>query len=178
MVFDDDPEELQIKELVSGDGPSWNKVFSGMVSYLWIPDGEFRAAFLTYHSFGHLVHRSSTFDSHRKDACIVSPVVGLQSYNAQSYPLRAADWTNQTLPSKLKNLCNGCCPSFLANIHYMLISLLILPLMINPRKHPPHPFFWSRTLPFPLLRGKRKRAFFSSYSPLDYHGSSVYAVAI
>ncbi|RVW25957.1 hypothetical protein CK203_114086 [Vitis vinifera] len=104
MVFDDDPEELQIKELVSGDGPSWNKVYgdptkldsmnldelhhSSWYSVAWypiygIPDGEFRAAFLTYHSFGHLVHRSSTFDSHRKDACIVSPVVGLQSYNAQ-----------------------------------------------------------------------------------------------
>ncbi|XP_022742487.1 uncharacterized protein LOC111293798 [Durio zibethinus] len=49
-----------------------------------IPYGNFRAAFLTYHSLGHLVRRSSKFDYPSVDACIVSPVVGLQSYNAQS----------------------------------------------------------------------------------------------
>ncbi|KAK8541822.1 hypothetical protein V6N12_014445 [Hibiscus sabdariffa] len=48
-----------------------------------IPDGNFRAAFLTYHSLGHLVRRNSKFDYPRVDACVVSPVVGLQSYNAQ-----------------------------------------------------------------------------------------------
>ncbi|XVF41521.1 hypothetical protein PTKIN_Ptkin01aG0286200 [Pterospermum kingtungense] len=48
-----------------------------------IPDGNFRAAFLTYHSLGHFVRRSSNFDHPSADACIVSPVVGLQSYNAQ-----------------------------------------------------------------------------------------------
>ncbi|XVF34593.1 hypothetical protein REPUB_Repub18cG0072000 [Reevesia pubescens] len=48
-----------------------------------IPNGNFRAAFLTYHSLGHLVRRSSKFDYSSVDACIVSPVVGLQSYNAQ-----------------------------------------------------------------------------------------------
>lgn len=48
-----------------------------------IPDGNFRAAFLTYHSLGHLVRRSSTFHSLCEDVSIVSPVVGLQSYNAQ-----------------------------------------------------------------------------------------------
>lgn len=42
-----------------------------------IPDGNFRAAFLTYHSLGHLVRRNGIED------CVVSPVVGLQSYNAQ-----------------------------------------------------------------------------------------------
>lgn len=48
-----------------------------------IPDGNFRAAFLTYHSLGHMVRRSAKFDISNADACIVSPVVGLQSYNAQ-----------------------------------------------------------------------------------------------
>lgn len=43
-----------------------------------IPDGNFRAAFLTYHSFGHLVCRNGVEDS------VVSPVVGLQSYKAQA----------------------------------------------------------------------------------------------
>lgn len=48
-----------------------------------IPDGNFRAAFLTYHSLGHLVHRHAKFESRNVDSCIVSPVVGLRSYNAQ-----------------------------------------------------------------------------------------------
>ncbi|OMO78035.1 hypothetical protein CCACVL1_14696 [Corchorus capsularis] len=48
-----------------------------------IPDGNLRAAFLTYHSLGHLVRRSSKFDYPSMDTCIISPVVGLQSYNAQ-----------------------------------------------------------------------------------------------
>lgn len=38
-----------------------------------IPD--FRASFLTYHSLGHFAHATG--------ACIVLPVVGLQSYNIQ-----------------------------------------------------------------------------------------------
>ncbi|KAE8720773.1 Kunitz family trypsin and protease inhibitor protein [Hibiscus syriacus] len=41
-------------------------------------------SFLTYHSLGHLVRRSSKFDDYPSvDACVVSPVVGLQSCNAQ-----------------------------------------------------------------------------------------------
>uniref|UniRef100_A0A5B7AHP7 Uncharacterized protein n=1 Tax=Davidia involucrata TaxID=16924 RepID=A0A5B7AHP7_DAVIN len=93
-----------IKELVRGDGLSQCRAYGdpttldlvdlhdlhpkSWYSVAWypiyrIPDGNFRAAFLTYHSLGHLVHRSSTSDSFGVDACIVSPVVGLQSYNAQ-----------------------------------------------------------------------------------------------
>ncbi|KAJ0104652.1 hypothetical protein Patl1_19315 [Pistacia atlantica] len=48
-----------------------------------IPDGNFRAAFLTYHSLGHMIRRSTKVNSANVDS-IVSPVVGLQSYNAQS----------------------------------------------------------------------------------------------
>lgn len=94
----------KIRELVKGDGPSHCKVYgdptkldsinlqdlhpSSWYSVAWypiyrIPDGNFRAAFLTYHSLGHLVCRSAKFDKPSADACIVSPVVGLQSYNAQ-----------------------------------------------------------------------------------------------
>ncbi|KAL2477677.1 Protein CHROMATIN REMODELING 24 [Forsythia ovata] len=47
-----------------------------------IPDSTLRAAFLTYHSLGHLVRRNPIYDS-SVDTCIVSPVVGLQSYIAQ-----------------------------------------------------------------------------------------------
>ncbi|KAH0976108.1 hypothetical protein GBA52_018007 [Prunus armeniaca] len=94
----------KIKELVRGDGLSHSKVYGdptkldsinlndlhprSWYSVAWypiyrIPDGNFRAAFLTYHSLGHLVHRHAKFESRNVDSCIVSPVVGLRSYNAQ-----------------------------------------------------------------------------------------------
>ncbi|XP_061988168.1 uncharacterized protein LOC133706647 isoform X2 [Rosa rugosa] len=95
----------KIKELVRGDGHSHSKVYGdpttldsinlndlhprSWYSVAWypiyrIPDGNFRAAFLTYHSLGCLVRRNANFESRSVDDCIVSPVVGLQSYNAQS----------------------------------------------------------------------------------------------
>ncbi|RVW69953.1 hypothetical protein CK203_052692 [Vitis vinifera] len=161
MVFDDDPEELQIKELVSGDGPSWNKVYgdptkldsmnldelhhSSWYSVAWypiyrIPDGEFRAAFLTYHSFGHLVHRSSTFDSHRKDACIVSPVVGLQSYNAQPILSQTEETSNlkpsEILRKRLKTLEQTA--SLMARAEVSKGNLK------SVNRHPDYEFFLSR----------------------------------
>ncbi|XP_038687381.1 uncharacterized protein LOC119986772 isoform X2 [Tripterygium wilfordii] len=93
----------KIRELVRGDGPSQGSMYGdptklnsmnlhdlhprSWFSVAWypiyrIPDGNLRAAFLTYHSLGHLVRRSSQFDFSR-DGCIASPVVGLQSYNVQ-----------------------------------------------------------------------------------------------
>lgn len=45
-----------------------------------IPSGNFRASFLTYHSLGHYVDRGQTLGA---PACVVSPIVGLQSYNAE-----------------------------------------------------------------------------------------------
>lgn len=50
-----------------------------------IPDDNFRAAFLTYHSLGHFVRQSFESDSSGVGSCVVSPVVGLQSYNAQVF---------------------------------------------------------------------------------------------
>ncbi|KAL5983072.1 hypothetical protein ACLOJK_017152 [Asimina triloba] len=89
----------KIQELIRADATSDSPVFgdpstlnwhlpdlhpSSWYSVAWypiyrIPDGNFRAAFLTYHSLGHFVKRV-TLDG---VTCIVSPVVGLQSYNAQ-----------------------------------------------------------------------------------------------
>ncbi|XP_031407325.1 uncharacterized protein LOC116215663 [Punica granatum] len=89
----------KIQELVRGDGPSRDKAYGdpselnsinlqdldprSWYSVAWypiyrIPDGDFRAAFLTYHSLGHFVRRDGL------DNCVASPVVGLQSYNAQN----------------------------------------------------------------------------------------------
>ncbi|KAK3225775.1 hypothetical protein Dsin_005637 [Dipteronia sinensis] len=95
----------KIQELVNGDGPSKLQVYGdpshlnsinlcdlhprSWYSVAWypiyrIPDGNFRAAFLTYHSLGHMIRRVAKVDSASTEAFVVSPVVGLQSYNAQS----------------------------------------------------------------------------------------------
>ncbi|ERN09447.1 uncharacterized protein LOC18437600 isoform X2 [Amborella trichopoda] len=92
----------KIKELIRGDS-SKSQVYgspsnlgrslrdlhpASWYSVAWypiyrIPDGTFRAAFLTYHSLGHFVSRSGSPDSPGVEASVVSPVVGLQTYNAQ-----------------------------------------------------------------------------------------------
>ncbi|KAL2555313.1 Uncharacterized protein Fot_00052 [Forsythia ovata] len=105
-----------IKELVRGEGCSKCRAHgdpnvleraglqdlhqSSWYSVAWypiyrIPDGTLRAAFLTYHSLGHLVRRNPIYDS-SVDTCIVSPVVGLQSYNAQG-----ECWFRPRLPEKI-----------------------------------------------------------------------------
>ncbi|XP_058097904.1 uncharacterized protein LOC131242936 [Magnolia sinica] len=76
-----DPAKLDCMHLPDLHPSSWYSV--AWYPIYRIPDGNFRAAFLTYHSLGHFIRRSSSLDSLYGDACIVSPVVGLQSYNAQ-----------------------------------------------------------------------------------------------
>ncbi|XP_059278726.1 uncharacterized protein LOC132032934 [Lycium ferocissimum] len=93
-----------IQQLVSGDGLSNCRSYGdpsilhtvslhdlhphSWFSVAWypiyrIPDGNLRAGFLTYHSLGHFIHKDQTVKAHSVDACVVSPIVGLQSYNAQ-----------------------------------------------------------------------------------------------
>ncbi|KAH0749751.1 hypothetical protein KY290_028983 [Solanum tuberosum] len=85
-------------ELVAADGPSSREDPSILQStrlpdlhpHSWfcvawypiyrIPTGNFHASFLTHHSLGHYIHRGQTLDA---PAGVVSPIVGLQSYNAQ-----------------------------------------------------------------------------------------------
>ncbi|KAF8014642.1 hypothetical protein BT93_H0447 [Corymbia citriodora subsp. variegata] len=95
----------KIQELVAGCGPSRSRIYGdpsklnsaslcdldsrSWYSVAWypiyrIPDGNFRAAFLTYHSLGNMVRREATLDSVNVNPCVVSPVVGLQSYNCQN----------------------------------------------------------------------------------------------
>ncbi|XP_017440175.1 uncharacterized protein LOC108345862 isoform X2 [Vigna angularis] len=94
----------KIQELVRGNMPIQSSTYgdptkldsiklrdlhpSSWFSVAWypiyrIPDGNFRASFLTYHSLGHLVRRRTGSDLFTSGSCIVSPAVGLQSYNDQ-----------------------------------------------------------------------------------------------
>ncbi|XP_077247104.1 uncharacterized protein LOC143886841 isoform X2 [Tasmannia lanceolata] len=76
-----DPLQLDCLHLNDLHPSSWYSV--AWYPIYRIPDGNFRAAFLTYHSLGHFIRRSASLDSLGGETCIVSPVVGLQSYNAQ-----------------------------------------------------------------------------------------------
>ncbi|GMI63464.1 hypothetical protein HRI_000015700 [Hibiscus trionum] len=116
-----------------------------------IPDGNFRAAFLTYHSLGHLVRRSSKFDHPRVevDACVVSPVVGLQSYNAQG------ECWFQPRHSTANDTCEnqGLSPSIILKERLRTLqetaSLMARAVVTKGNKtsvnrHPDYEFFFSR----------------------------------
>ncbi|THU72767.1 hypothetical protein C4D60_Mb04t15660 [Musa balbisiana] len=91
----------KIKELVSGDKLPASRIFGDPLKLeslnlhdlhpaswycvAWypiyrIPDGNFHAAFLTYHSLGHFVHQSASACVPGAFTNVVSPVVGLQTY--------------------------------------------------------------------------------------------------
>ncbi|KAK1321673.1 hypothetical protein QJS10_CPA03g02584 [Acorus calamus] len=76
-----DPSRLDCLDMHDLHPASWYSV--AWYPIYRIPDGNFRAAFLTYHSLGHFIRRSASSVSLSGSASIVSPVVGLQSYNAQ-----------------------------------------------------------------------------------------------
>ncbi|XP_058090827.1 uncharacterized protein LOC131237161 isoform X2 [Magnolia sinica] len=79
-----DPSKLKCMNLHDLHPASWYSV--AWYPIYRIPEGNFRASFLTYHSLGHLVQRCISSDSVEANSfCIVSPVLGLQSYNAQEW---------------------------------------------------------------------------------------------
>ncbi|BBH04226.1 Protein of unknown function D [Prunus dulcis] len=160
----------KMKELVRGDGLSHSKVYGdptkldsinlndlhprSWYSVAWypiyrIPDGNFRAAFLTYHSLGHLVHRHAKFESRNVDSCIVSPVVGLRSYNAQDecwFQLRPSTLRQTTVTPGL-NPC-GVLEERLRTLEetasLMARAVVNKGSMTSVNRHPDYEFFLSR----------------------------------
>ncbi|KAA3487779.1 DNA-directed RNA polymerases I, II, and III subunit RPABC4 [Gossypium australe] len=115
-----------------------------------IPDGNFRAAFLTYHSLGLLVRRRSKFDYPSVDASIVSPVVGLQSYNAQG-GARGPQPRHSTINDICEN--QGLSPSWILKERLRTLeetaSLMARAVVTKGNKtsvnrHPDYEFFFSR----------------------------------
>uniref|UniRef100_A0A0A9D5T6 Uncharacterized protein n=1 Tax=Arundo donax TaxID=35708 RepID=A0A0A9D5T6_ARUDO len=87
-----DPEKLQNLKLHDLHPASWFCV--AWYPVYRVPRGNFRAAFLTYHSLGKLVSQKCSSDMSGGHARIVSPVVGLQSYNDKGehwFELRCPD---------------------------------------------------------------------------------------
>lgn len=87
-----DPEKLQETKLCDLHPASWFCV--AWYPVYRVPRGNFRAAFLTYHSLGKLVPQKCSLDMNGGHARVVSPVVGLQSYNDKGerwFQLRCPD---------------------------------------------------------------------------------------
>ncbi|TKY44932.1 dentin sialophosphoprotein [Spatholobus suberectus] len=112
-----------------------------------IPDGNFRASFLTYHSLGHLVRRRTSSDLSTVGSCVVSPSVGLQSYNAQG------ECWFQLKPSALTGEMVGLDPSLLLKERLRTLeetASLMARAVVNKgnltctNRHPDYEFFLSR----------------------------------
>ncbi|XP_062026230.1 uncharacterized protein LOC133742563 isoform X1 [Rosa rugosa] len=163
----------KIKELIRGDQPSYSNVYGdpttletinlndlhprSWYSVAWypiyrIPHGNLRAAFLTYHSLGHLVCRSANFESPSVDACIVSPVVGLQSYNAQDecwfQPRHSGRRQTTVTPGPGLNCYNGVLEERLRTLEetasLMARAVVKKGSMTSVNRHPDYEFFLSR----------------------------------
>ncbi|XP_062233998.1 uncharacterized protein LOC133931184 [Phragmites australis] len=68
-----------------------------------IPDGKFQAAFLSYHSLRHWIHRGSSADQ-AGHAPVVLPVIGLQSYNDKAewwFQMRKSEESQSSEPSQV-----------------------------------------------------------------------------
>ncbi|KAE9600180.1 hypothetical protein Lal_00046305 [Lupinus albus] len=158
----------KIKELVSGAIPIHSKTYgdptkldsinlqdlhpSSWYSVAWypiyrIPDGNFRASFLTYHSLGHLVCRSTNSDCPALGSSIVSPAVGLQSYNAQG------ECWFQLKHSALETETPGLNPSLLLKERLHILeetASIFARAVVNKgnqictNRHPDYEFFLSR----------------------------------
>ncbi|XP_020256463.1 uncharacterized protein LOC109833261 isoform X2 [Asparagus officinalis] len=77
-----DPSKLECLNVQDLHPASWYSV--AWYPIYRIPEGGFRASFLTYHSLGHFRLKGTGSDSIKENAfCVVCPVLGMQSYNAQ-----------------------------------------------------------------------------------------------
>ncbi|XP_008679495.1 uncharacterized protein [Zea mays] len=98
-----DTEKLQNAKLCELHPASWFCV--AWYPVYRVPRGNFRAAFLTYHSLGKLVHKKCSMDTNDGHTQVVSPVVGLQSYNdkgEQWFQLRCPDLKQLPIEDSLK----------------------------------------------------------------------------
>ncbi|XP_016203981.1 uncharacterized protein LOC107644607 isoform X1 [Arachis ipaensis] len=158
----------KIQELVGGDTPMLAQIYGdpsklesinlrdlhprSWYSVAWypiyrIPDGNFRAAFLTYHSLGHLVRRSRNPDSPTVGSCIVSPAVGLQSYNAQGecwFQLRQSALAAEMLGLNPSILLKERLRTLEETASLMAKAVVNKDNKICANRHPDYEFFLSR----------------------------------
>ncbi|KAL5731135.1 hypothetical protein ACHQM5_003893 [Ranunculus cassubicifolius] len=103
-----DPSSLDCANLENIHPASWYSV--AWYPIYRIPEGNFRASFLTYHSLGHFVHRCSSTEPNKSENQYdaISPVLGLQSYNTQGegwfHPKCSAFNSSEILKERLRTL--------------------------------------------------------------------------
>ncbi|TVU43849.1 hypothetical protein EJB05_10349 [Eragrostis curvula] len=144
-----DPEKLQNVKLRDLHPASWYCV--AWYPVYRVPRANFRAAFLTYHSLGKLVPQKCSPDMTIEYNRIVSPVVGLQSYNdkgEQWFQMRCSDFKlspsddasktsrAEVLKERLRTLKMGA----------LAMSRAVFPNRIGKsvNHHPDYEFFLSR----------------------------------
>ncbi|OEL20105.1 hypothetical protein BAE44_0018877, partial [Dichanthelium oligosanthes] len=111
-----------------------------------IPDGKLQAAFLTYHSLGHWIGRSSSTDE-----AVVLPVVGLQSYNdkAERWFEMSKSVSEGGEPSELQ--CSEASQVLKQRLHTLNEAAAVMSKanvvksgQMSRNRHPDYEFFLSR----------------------------------
>ncbi|XP_050376051.1 uncharacterized protein LOC126793543 [Argentina anserina] len=150
LIVYGDPTKLETINLNDLHPRSWYSV--AWYPIYRIPNGNLRAAFLTYHSLGHLVVRSANFECPSVDAHIVSPVVGLQSYNAQDecwfQPRHSGPRQTSITPGPGINSVDGILRERLRTLDetasLMAKAVVKKGSMTSVNRHPDYEFFLSR----------------------------------
>ncbi|KAF3672038.1 hypothetical protein T459_17879 [Capsicum annuum] len=162
----------KIKELAAGGRTSSSRVFGdpsilqsarlpdlhphSWFSIAWypiyrIPTGNFRASFLSYHSLGQYVHRDQTLCTRGLDAGVVSPTVGLLSYNTQGecwfQPRHSAEHHPKeavTLDSNAPSVLRDRLKTLEQTASFMSRAVRMNGAETLVNKHPDYEFFLSR----------------------------------
>ncbi|KAL6856993.1 hypothetical protein ACP4OV_018375 [Aristida adscensionis] len=145
-----DPEKLQNVKLCDLHPASWFCV--AWYPVYRVPRGNFRAAFLTYHSLGKLVPQKCSPEMTIDHPCIVSPVVGLQSYNDKGeewFQLRCFP----DLPGDLSSSESSPAEVVKERLRTLKMGALAMARAVIPKgaeesvnHHPDYEFFVSRSI--------------------------------
>ncbi|XP_003573242.1 uncharacterized protein LOC100846733 [Brachypodium distachyon] len=138
-----DPEMLQNMKLCDLHPASWYCV--AWYPVYRVPHGSFRAAFLTYHSLGKLVPQNFSPDLTGGYTSIVSPVVGLQSYND-----KGEQWFELRSPGSMKRSGAEVVKARLTTLKRgaMALARAVIPrgsVESSVNHHPDYEFFLSRS---------------------------------
>ncbi|XP_020677259.1 uncharacterized protein LOC110095900 isoform X2 [Dendrobium catenatum] len=144
-----DPSKLGCLNLKELHPASWYAV--AWYPIYRIPEGSFRAAFLTYHSFGHFVRRSTSNSTNGCINSVILPIVGLQSYNAQgefwfeptNLNSRAVQ-TDSSMPKSPSGNFKGRLQSLERTASVMSRATIRKGSLTCTNSHPDYEFFLSR----------------------------------
>ncbi|ONK73401.1 uncharacterized protein A4U43_C04F31100 [Asparagus officinalis] len=111
-----------------------------------IPDGNFRAAFLTYHSLGRFLHRGTSSNVIGDVNQIVSPIVGMQTYNdkGECWFAQRSFMTEKTMSTNPSGILNKRLHTLENAASVMARAAVRKGNQKSVNKHPDYEFFLSR----------------------------------